>query len=376
MKKIKTVFLRALLLNKRLLKKPSFVLILCMIPLLTVSMVFFANEDSGILTVTLCAEDSSDELANAVIDDLLENKNVFRFVKAKTADEAHDSVVYGKSDAAWIFSSNLQDKIESFVSGMNTPFITVVQRENDVALQLSHEKLCGAVFPYVSREIFKKYMLNNVFTPDEITEEQIYEYYEKALGGGNLITFKKIDGTPNATDSNYLTAPLRGILALAVLLCGLAAAMYHQADRENRVYDWLSPTNHIIPGIATISAAVFDSTVIAVIALGLSGLFGSPILEITASLSYVLATTAFCTLVGTLTRKAKRTGEIIPFLIILGLVISPIFFNFVALKPFQIFLPTYYYLYAVHQPIYILYTLVYSAITVGISFLINLITEK
>jgi len=111
MKKFKTSLTRILIFNKRLLKKPSFILILCLIPLFVLSLVFFTKEESGILTITLCAEDNNDPLANEIISSLMSNDGVLIFVKSESVDEAYESVRLGKSDAAWIFEKDLQSKI-------------------------------------------------------------------------------------------------------------------------------------------------------------------------------------------------------------------------------------------------------------------------
>ena len=158
MKKFKTSLIRILIFNKRLLKKPSFILILCLIPLFVLSLVFFTKEESGILTITLCAEDNNDPLANEIISSLMSNDGVLIFVKSESVDEAYESVRLGRSDAAWIFDKELQSKIDRFVdSNMRKPFVTVVERETDIFLQLAHETLTGYIYPYISYSLFNDF---------------------------------------------------------------------------------------------------------------------------------------------------------------------------------------------------------------------------
>ncbi len=376
MKQLKIMFVRAFLLNKRLLKKFSFIVILCLIPLLTLAMTYLSKDESGVLTITLYSEDTNDPLANEIIDELLKDEGVLHFNKANTKEDAYNAVTSGISDASWIFHENMQDKINLFAQNQSTSFITVIERETDISLQLSHEKLCGMVYPYISKSIFKDFMINDAFEIDKITEEDIINGYNEAIGGGNLVVLERLDSDTKQTSSNYLTAPLRGMLSLVVLLCGLAAVMYHQSDKENKTYDWLSPNKQIYPGIATTISAVFDSLIVSTIALAISGMFTSTLYESTASLMYLFAVTAFCTLVGSVTRKSSLTGRIIPFVMIISLVLSPIFFNLQNLHTLQSILPTYYYLYAVYQPIYILYGFLYSIGLLSISLIINKITVR
>ena len=318
----------------------------------------------------------NDALANEIIDSLLEDESVIHFEKADNLSSAYTSVEKGNADALWIFKDSLAERIESFaIEESPEPLVVVVERESDVSLQLSHEKLSGCIFPYLSLEIFDDFMLSSVFTPDEIRLEQVEQIYESAFGGGDIITFESVSGKKQDTTTNYLTTPLRGMLSLVVVLCGLAAVMYHQSDRENKIYDWLTPSKHIIFGYATVFSAIFDSTVIMVIALAISGLFVG-IFEIFSALVFTVACTAFCMLIGCLTRKASITGKLIPFIMIILLVISPIFFNLEFLKTAHLLIPTYYYLYGVYSPMHILSMLLYSGVAIIITIGINCLTEK
>ena len=375
MKNLKMIFIRSLLLNKRLLKKISFILILCLIPVLTLAMTFFSNEESGILNIVLCCENESDSLARDIVDDILSNDSILNFKTATSPEKAIEMVKKGEADSCWIFNKNIKENIDKFIQD-SQPFITVFERETDITLMLSHEKLYGSVYPHLSLSLFKNFMLTEVFSADEITDEQLEEAYDLAIGGGNLLEFETLDGTKPAMTNNYLTAPLRGILSMVITLCGLAAVMYHQSDILAGTYNWLSPDKHIYPAMATTSAAITDSAIIVTMALIISGLFTSPLIEISAMIAFIISTTAFCTLLGLLTKKPSRTGQLIPFVIIAILVLSPIFFNFNNLMYFQLLFPSYYYLCSFYQPIHIVNSLIYSVFVFGLSFLVQYVSSK
>jgi hypothetical protein len=377
MNTIKKTFVRLFLLNKRMLKKISFLLILCIIPVLTVAMTFFAREESGVLNILLCTQDKNDAVSNEIINGLLDGDNIISFSKCDDIGDAYDRVKTGVADAVWIFKDNLQQRIDKYVSDgkENNAFVTVVERETNISLQLSHEKLCGAVFPYVSYSVFDNFLYTEIFTVDEITKEQIKKAYDSAIGGGDLVTFESVSGETKGAKTNYLTAPLRGLLSLVIVLCGLASVMYHQSDRENRIYDWMPKTKHIEFGFASCISAVFDSAVFVVLALTISEL-SMGAYEILSAIVFMFATTAFCLLVGCITKKSSVTGKIMPFLMIILLVVSPIFFNLNSLQGMQMLFPTYYYLYSVYSPIHILYMAIYSVVVYVIVFAVNYVTEK
>lgn len=375
MRRIKTLFLRGLLLNKRLLKKISFVLILCLIPILTLSMTLLSNDESGILTILLCCEDPTDTLALEKTAEILEKESIISFSICDSVEEGRKAIENGKADACWIFNKNLSVGIENY-SKNNEPFITVIERSTDISLQLSHERLYGSVFPEVSFSIFKEFMLSKIFSPDEITEKDLKEAYDNAIGGGDLLEFETLDGQSASPTGNYLTAPLRGILSIMITLCGLAATMYHQSDVKNGIYDWMPSSKRVIPHILTVSGAVTDSALVVLFSLICSGLFGNVFIELAAMLAFIISTTAFCVLIGTLTRKSARTGQIIPFVIIILLVMSPIFFNLDMLLSVQLLLPNYYYLCIPNQPSLVVNSFIYSMILFAVTILLNKLSTK
>ena len=59
------------MLSKRLLKKYTFLLLLCAIPLLVVGMQVVSKQDSGMLTIVLCQENPEDSLSSKIVEDLL-----------------------------------------------------------------------------------------------------------------------------------------------------------------------------------------------------------------------------------------------------------------------------------------------------------------
>ncbi len=378
MNKLKKSFITLLLLNKRLLKKTSFILVLCVIPIITLAMTMLAHEQSGILHILLYAEDKNDVTASEIINDILEKESVILFEKCEDVEKAYNDVKTGNADAVWIFNDNLQQKIDKFSLDRRekNAFVTVIERETNVTLQLSHEELYGAVFPYISYSIFEDFLSTEVFTTDEITEEQVKYYYDTAVGGNNLVDFERARGDSTVENpANYLTAPLRGLLSLVVTLCGLAAVMYHQSDKENKIFDWLPKHKHIRYGFFTCFSAVFDSTVFIVIALIISNLF-TGIREVLSAIVFVFAATAFCMLIGFITRKASVTGSITPFLMICMLVLSPIFFNLGTLQRLQMLFPTYYYLSSIYSPVYILYMAFYAVAVLSGVFILNYVTER
>lgn len=376
MKKLRKLLVWSFMLNKRLLKKASFLFVLCLIPVLVVFMSLFAQQDSGVVRIALCSEDRNDVVANRIISTLDTDAGVLDFRITETVEDAYTVVKNGEVDAAWIFHEDLQEKMETYVTGKREPFVTIVEREENVSLQLSREKLYGVLYADLSYNLYTDFIYEELFTPEEVSEQELRDYYDTAFVSDSIVVLERLNMGAITEESNYLTAPLRGMLALVILLCGLAAILYYQKDQERGVYDWLPAKAHIRPAFGTCIAAVVDAALAVILALALSGLFTTIFRELLAMLLYIPAVVAFCMLLGTVCRKADRMGQVIPFVMIITLVLSPIFFNLVSLKPLQILFPPYYYLYAVQDSAYLLYASIYAGVVFALNYLLHRILNR
>ena len=95
------------LLNKRLYKKPVFLLILALIPALVLGYGQLAQEDSGVLTIAL-AQKGEDPLARDIMQELKDSSALLRFVICDTPEMAEKMVNESKADGAWIFDDDLE----------------------------------------------------------------------------------------------------------------------------------------------------------------------------------------------------------------------------------------------------------------------------
>ena len=178
--KLMTLCRRWWILNKRLFKKPSFVMILLLIPLLVVAMqIVSAREDSGLLTVALAAQDGEDERAREIIARLTDSGQLVRFVTCDSPAHAGTLVEEGRADAAWIFADDLAENMDKFTQHIHprNAFVVMIQREETALMRLSHEKLNAALYPYLSRDLYQNYTYRHIVPPDTLTPAQLEAYY-------------------------------------------------------------------------------------------------------------------------------------------------------------------------------------------------------
>ena len=164
MKSVKKFFLWFGLLNKRLLKKISFLLILCSIPLLVVAVNLMSKQEGGILNIVVYAEDSEDELAQEIIDSLLSGEDIINYMEAESADEAGKLVQSGRADAAWIFPEGFQDEVDNYLKKgyLEEGIIQVVEKEDNVMLHLSREVLFGKLYSSLSYLVYERFVTEDL----------------------------------------------------------------------------------------------------------------------------------------------------------------------------------------------------------------------
>ena len=140
------------LLTKRLYKKPSFLAILLLIPLLVFGYRAITREDSGVVTVALAYEEK-DPVTQEIIDRLQKDRQVIRYVVCDTPARAKLLVQTGKADTAWIFPENILSHIQTFLEAPHedNAFIPVYQREENAMLSLARERLSGELYHHMAQ---------------------------------------------------------------------------------------------------------------------------------------------------------------------------------------------------------------------------------
>ena len=150
------------------------------------------NEKSGIMTIALALENDADPLADEIVSKLIDDDGLIIFIKAPSPDAAIELVESNSSDAAWIFPDDMSDKISDFVEfpSARNSFVIIVQREENIFLNISHEKLSAALFPYVSLSLSENYIYDNIISPDDMSSNKIKEYYDSVdAEGADLFEF-------------------------------------------------------------------------------------------------------------------------------------------------------------------------------------------
>ncbi len=373
--KMKTLLRYWLILNKRLLKKPGFVIILALIPLLVGAMgIVSGGQSSGMVTVALVAQNNEDPLAQELIRKLTDSSRLVHFVVCDSQEAACGQVEAGQADAAWIFADDLQKKMDAFTQHIHprNAFVVIIQREDTVLLRLSHEKLNGALYPYLSQSLYQNYMYDHIISTDQLTPQQLKDYYD-AVGaeGSDLFDFVYPDSdTPVDTDdANYLMSPLRGLMVILMTLGGLAVAMFYMQDEMRGTFDRLPSGKRFALSVVYQTTAVVGLAVVVLLALAVTGMMTAPWRELAAMAMFCALTVGFCMAVRLLCGDLRLLGAVVPLLAVGMILLCPVFFK-VSAPVAQYLLPPYYYLNAVYDNQFLGYMAVYAVLLYGLDYLL------
>jgi len=356
------------LLNKRLFKKPGFFIILLFIPILVFAMNFVAQtEESNMMNIVLVQEDKNDDVSSKIVGDLLKEKGLIGFTEVSSPAQARKMVKTGEASAAWIFPKNMQSRLDKVVEkpSKKNYVVEIIEREETVILLLTHEKLVGTVFDYCARDLYIDFVRKNVEGLEDVSDEKLLGYYDNVeVEGEDLFEANYYNSDRDVTQDvqgSYLTAPIRGLLAVLMVLCGLATAMFFIQDDERGTFSHVNERTKPFVALGYHVIPVLLSSVFVFAALCFSGITASVWYELTAMALYILCVAVFCMIVRLLCRNLKVLCAVIPVLLIAVIVASPVFFDISSLRYVQLFLPTFHYLNATFDAKYLLYMVIYFA---------------
>lgn len=334
--------------EKRLWKKPGYLLVLLLVPILAWSMRIAAREEAGMLTIGLCSEEQGG-FSEEIMRELMEEDGVLRYIRYSSEQEAIDGVCSGVVHAAWVFPEGLDEKLRQMAErGRITPIVRVVEREDDISLVFSREVLCSRLFPKLAFETYKDFVHKNLRT--QVADETLYNVYRSMTLQEQLFEARHLDGT-TVSDVSYLLSPLRGVLAIWLVVCGLAAVMFYQKDLQDGVYDGTPARKRIFHAVGLQAVVLGNGGVIFMITMGLLGVFGDPARELVCLLLFLGCVGSFCLVLWQLLIKIERIGALIPLLIVCMMVLCPVFFTIELPLRLQGILPPYFYLLSLHDGI-------------------------
>ncbi len=368
---MKHVMMWLWLMVKRWCKKPSFLLMLSLLPLAAAALSGIAREGSGMVRVALVAEEE-DAVTAAMVEELTAERSMMHYTVCATPEEAVALVQNGKMDAAWIFAEDMSEKVDAVAAEGDeaAPLVRVVERESNLLLQLSRERLSGVLYPYCSRALYLQYIRTEDTALAALSAEELLTYYDAHPLALDLFRFQTPDAQESDEKVGYLTAPLRGVLAVLLLLCALAVAVFYGQDEERGVFAWLPLSRRPLAEMGYQVTAVLPMAAVMLATLAVAGVAGVLWREALLLLCYALCCVCFAMLVRQAVRDLKLLAVLIPVFTVALLAVCPVFFELREVRILQMFFPPTYYLYAVSNGRFWWYMAGYTAAICGMTALL------
>ena len=341
---MKKLWMWFLLLNKRLYKKITYVCFLILIPVFVLLLSFTGSEASGIISVILSQEDPQNALSNVIVEDLMQNSIVIAF-REETPEEAQKQLRAGKADAVWIFPEDMEDRLLAYVTDQRSSdgFIRVLEREQTVPLRLAREKLCSAVQKQAVRLTFLDYVHQAVPETREISDQQLLAYLDETAVSGDLFEFYDMSGNRRDGSGDYLTAPIRGLLAVLAVVSAMVTAMYYQADYDRGIFCLLPEKYRMFGELGYQLISSFNILLFIDLALVITGLNVLIWIEVLNFILYSICCGLFGILLRTIFGGRRGVAVLIPVMTIVMLAVCPVFFDLASVRSLQyLFPPTYF----------------------------------
>lgn len=370
------VFTWYILLNKRLLKRYSFILMLVLLPLLLFGLKSVSKEESGILHIALVLEENS-YINNEIKKELTDKESIILIKEERNKDEALSMLKSGKFDAVWILPKNIEEKINKYLS-KGDYLIEVYEKENSTILNLAREKLYKAVNPFISYQVYEKYM-HKLLSYNELNDGEkkaidtdLKKYYNKQDIDKNLLKFAYIDGdeyVEKQDKKTYLLSPVRGLVAMWLVLCAMAVNIYFLQDEKSGLFVWIDRKSRWLFSLAYQFAIMFNLALFSALILWLMKMGEGGLRQLLAMGLLLVSAIAFTSLLRLVFRNMNILISLIPIMLLYLLISAPIFID-IGYKGIQGLSPIYYYLNLVYDISYLLPYTLYTGLCLLIGFAI------
>ena len=369
--------MRYLLLLKRFFRKKSYILMLLLVPFMVFLLKEAGHGQDNIMFIGVYIP-GSDASSKALRDDLSDESGVILYSFYDSEDELIDDVTNQTLSEGWIVPENLDFLVEQLASNqIPDERVQVIIRESGLSHLLGKEIICSRIYPSVAKQMVINYMRFNVSEGELSAEEMAnIEMGFESLGvSDGLFKASYIDSS-EMSDAPVILMPLRGILAMWLMLCGIATSMYYLEDQENGLFICWDTHFILLRDLGYYAMAFIAPVIITVISLIYSGSFTSVLIELPALVLYCLVTIFFSMILRIIRPDKKFLGMLTPVLIILSTLLSPIFVDLKELRQIQKYCPAFHYLSSSHDYYYLVTLFVYTILLGGLVVLLLKLSVK
>lgn len=382
MKRTMTFFL---LFIKRLCKKPAFVVILLIMPILVLAFCIILKDSDNTVRVALY-NDGNDEEIDRVIEDILAKESVVGFYKSDSVSVLRADVLTNTAECGFVFSDGVWEALRNEDA---EEMITIYQSTKSTMTDYMKEEVYSLMYRYLAIELLEDYLDeqevqntankaevyadnkqvvdkvtdnkevtdketvdadnmasasegNTLIMPDEAERnEYLKEHYESYLSDGGVFEITYYDGDKSVTteisavagNKDYLKKPIKGTLSIFMMIASLAGAVFWLTDEKNGVYKTLSFRERPYINLMVTFIPTMLSCIVAFACLYIGGIEEGFFTELVRMFSYSLLLTGMSNLLRIIIKNEVLLCSMLTMLIVVCLACCNIVLNLALYVP-------------------------------------------
>lgn len=332
---------RFLLLCKRQLMQPVFLLLCLFLPVSCLLIKNLEHDSRSSLRIGLYTEEA-DKFTAAVFSDLTSDNSSIAFDLYSDRTSMIEGVARNDLDCAYAFESGLHTKLlENDYKNSITCYIS----PSTIMKDLSREVVFSAIFRQTGSDIAVSYITDSALfdSAQNHAIDEISALYAEYLNGKEVFSLNyqylnTLAEEPTDTVTSAAVMPVRGFIAVFLFISGLAGGITWLSDREEKLP---------VSALCSILIPLLFMSVSSCLTLFLTGEAGNWLKELAALSLYLFLILVFVRFLLLFIKKPDILSSSIPVLTLGSLIFCPIFINLGAVLPFfkimeKFFLPYYY----------------------------------
>ena len=338
---------RFFLLCKRQLLQPSFLFLCFLLPIICLITTHLSQDSSSSLTIGLYKETdpapiSDTTFINNIFSTLSQANNSYTFQIFSNKDNMLNQVASNQIDCAYILPSDLYTKL---LKNNYKNSIICYCSPSTIMADLSKETIFAALFYEIGSDIALNYIKEASIFPSAQPEalqdlSLLYQTYKTSnkVFSINYQYLNTLSDSPTQTAPSTITMPVRGFIAILLLISGLSGGVTSLSDKKNKLP---------VSNISTILIPLLFMSLSSCLSLLLTKEAKNWGTELILFGIYNLLILLFTQFLLQVIKNPETLAAIIPFFTLGSLIFCPILINLSTAIPFfrimeKFFLPYYY----------------------------------
>lgn len=328
-----------LLMTKRLMKKPSFIIILVLLPVILVMYRFIITEDDGTIRACVYVPEGSEAFTEKLADNLADAEFSARFYLVDSEDDLYSDVIAGRAEVGYILPKDLKER---FLTKNWDSAVRMVVSDTSQMAPFVNEFVTVVIYTDMMEEYIADYLVNRsgLELSDAEIRPIIRENLLKQADSGSLFDIAYRDYYKNEEVSreevmaeNYLMKPIRGTVALFVLLAGLAGLVFWFQDNAEGRFKVMSHEKRPVINYGSLLLPTALSAIVGMVCILIAGLCENIFLELLTMLLYVIFVTGVCEIIRVIVPSVNAVCAAIPILAIASYLCCPILIDLKKVLP-------------------------------------------